>query len=411
MNENIKAFLKKDSSVGVLLMGATLLAMIFANTPLHVLYDFFLETPLEVRLGRHIHIAKPLLLWINDGLMAVFFLLIGLEVKREVLVGQLSSRAQIILPGIAALGGMVVPALVYVLINLGDSTALNGWAIPAATDIAFALGILALLGDRVPSSLKIFLLALAIMDDLGAIVIIALFYSGDLSVTSLILSSICLALLVVLNRLRITKLSPYLWVGIFLWIFVLKSGVHATLAGVALAFAIPLHKKDKPEESPLEDLEHSLAPWVSFLILPVFAFANAGISLSGMGISDLFHPVPLGIMLGLVVGKLVGVYGFSMAAIKMGFAKLPEGAANQHILGVAALCGIGFTMSLFVGGLAFEHTGGDAVAYLSTHRLGILTGSLLAGLAGYFILSMPVKKATVSEVEKVVDKEPPTVQL
>jgi NhaA family Na+:H+ antiporter len=227
----------------------------------------------------------------------------------------------------------------------------------------------------------------------------------------IVLSHICLLILFVFNRLRVESLAPYLWVGAFLWIFVLKSGVHATLAGVALAFAIPLHKKDKPEESPLEDLEHSLAPWVSFMILPVFAFANAGISLSGMEISDLFSPVPLGIMLGLIVGKLVGVYGFSMAAIKMGFAKLPEGAANQHILGVAALCGIGFTMSLFVGGLAFEHTGGDAVAYLSTHRLGILTGSLLAGLAGYFILSMPVRKATVSEVEKVVDKEPPTVKL
>lgn len=411
MNEKLKAFLKKDSSVGVLLMGATLLAMIFANTPLHTIYDFFLETPFEVRLGRHLHISKPLLLWINDGLMAVFFLLIGLEVKREVLVGQLSSRSQLILPGIAALGGMLVPALVYVLINLGDSTALNGWAIPAATDIAFALGILALLGDRVPSSLKIFLLALAIMDDLGAIVIIALFYSGDLSVTMLVLSSLCLVTLVILNRLRVVSLAPYLWVGAFLWIFVLKSGVHATLAGVALAFAIPLHKKDQPEESPLEDLEHSLAPWVSFLILPVFAFANAGISLSGMSVSDLFHPVPLGIILGLIVGKLVGVYGFSLVAIKMGFAKLPEGASYQHLLGVAALCGIGFTMSLFVGGLAFEHTGGDAVTYLSTHRLGILTGSLIAGLAGYFILAMPVRKATVSEAEKVVDKEPPTAQL
>jgi NhaA family Na+:H+ antiporter len=391
-------------------MGATLMAMIFANTPLHTLYDFFLETPFEVRLGRHIHIYKPLLLWINDGLMAVFFLLIGLEVKREVLVGQLSNRSQIILPGIAALGGMVAPALVYILVNLGDSTALNGWAIPAATDIAFALGILALLGDRVPSSLKIFLLALAIMDDLGAIVIIALFYSGDLSVTMLVLSCLCLVALVVLNRLRVEILAPYLWVGIFLWIFVLKSGVHATLAGVALAFVIPLHKKDKPDESPLEDLEHSLAPWVSFFILPVFAFANAGISLSGMGISDLFHSVPLGIMLGLIVGKLVGVYGFSIAAIKMGFAKLPEGAANQHLLGVAALCGVGFTMSLFIGGLAFEHTGGDAVAYLSSHRLGILTGSLLSGLAGYFILSMPVRKAKISEVERVVDKEPPTAE-
>jgi len=411
MTSAFKTFLKKDSAVGVLLMIATGLAMLFANTQLEVLYNYFLDTPIEIRLGRQIHIAKPLLLWINDGLMAIFFLLIGLEVKREVLVGQLSSRAQIALPGIAAIGGMLAPAIIYSIINLGDSTALNGWAIPAATDIAFALGILALAGDRVPTSLKIFLLALAIMDDLGAIIIIALFYSGDLSNSMLMLAALCLVALVILNRMKVMSITPYMWLGALLWIFVLKSGVHATLAGVALAFAIPLKNPKNPDESPLEYLEHDLHPWVSFLILPVFAFANAGISLSGMEISDLFSPVPLGIMLGLIVGKLVGVYGFSMAAIKMGFAKLPEGAANQHILGVAALCGIGFTMSLFVGGLAFEHTGGDAVAYLSTHRLGILTGSLLAGLAGYFILSMPVRKATVSEVEKVVDKEPPTVKL
>ncbi|MDH3809714.1 MAG: Na+/H+ antiporter NhaA, partial [Desulfuromonadales bacterium] len=240
MTDFMKEFLKKDSSVGIILMIATVLAMIFANSPLHFIYDFILDTPLEVRLGRHIHIGKPLLLWINDGLMAVFFFYIGLEVKREVLVGQLSSRAQIVLPGIAALGGMLVPALVYVLINAGNSAALNGWAIPAATDIAFALGILALLGDRVPASLKIFLLALAIMDDLGAIVIIAIFYSGDLSMTMLVLSTICLAILIVFNRLKLENIAPYIWVGVFLWIFVLKSGVHATLAGVALAFLIPL---------------------------------------------------------------------------------------------------------------------------------------------------------------------------
>jgi NhaA family Na+:H+ antiporter len=399
-----KEFIKKESSVGILLMVATALAMLFANSSLRPFYDFFLDTPFEVRLGRNIHIAKPLLLWINDGLMAVFFFLIGLEVKREVLVGQLSSREQIILPSIAAFGGMLCPALVYVLINAGDAAALNGWAIPAATDIAFALGILALLGDRVPSSLKIFLLALAIMDDLGAIVIIAIFYSGDLSVGMLILAAICLVLLVILNRMKVETLAPYLWIGVFLWIFVLKSGVHATLAGVALAFAIPLHSKKKPGYSPLEHFEHELQPWVNYMILPVFAFANAGISMDEMAFGDIFHAVPLGIMLGLVVGKLVGVYGFSAAAIKMGVAKLPDKATSQHLFGVAALCGVGFTMSLFIGGLAFEHVGGDAGSYLTTHRIGILSGSLIAGLAGYLILrtAQPAEEGIITE--KVTEK-------
>jgi NhaA family Na+:H+ antiporter len=409
MTDFMKEFLKKDSSVGIILMIATVLAMIFANSPLHVIYDFILDTPLEVRLGRHIHIGKPLLLWINDGLMAVFFFLIGLEVKREVLVGQLSSRAQIVLPGVAAVGGMIVPAIVYVMLNAGNSAALNGWAIPAATDIAFALGILALLGDRVPSSLKIFLLALAIMDDLGAIVIIAIFYSGDLSMTMLVLSAICLAILIVFNRLKVDNIAPYIWVGVFLWIFVLKSGVHATLAGVALAFLIPLKSKKDPEHSPLEHLEHALHPWVSYLVLPIFAFANAGIPLSGMGLSDLFQPVPLGIMLGLTIGKLIGVYGFSAAAIKMGVAQIPEKANLQHLFGVAALCGVGFTMSLFIGGLAFEHVGGDAATYLTTHRIGILSGSLIAGISGYLILKFaPSRPATIVETVKIVDKEPPT---
>ncbi|MBW2452025.1 MAG: Na+/H+ antiporter NhaA [Deltaproteobacteria bacterium] len=388
MTSAFKEFLKKDSSVGILLMIATGLAMLFANTQLTVFYDYFLDTPIELRLGRHIHIAKPMLLWINDGLMAIFFLLIGLEVKRELLVGQLSSRAQIALPGIAAIGGMLVPAIVYVLINAGDRVALNGWAIPAATDIAFALGVLALAGKRVPSSLKIFLLALAIMDDLGAIVIIALFYSGDLATSSLILAAFCLLALVLMNRLKVMQITPYMWVGALLWIFVLKSGVHATLAGVALALAIPLRNPREPDNSPLEYLEHELHPWVSFLILPVFAFANAGVPFAGMSIGDLFHAVPLGIMLGLVVGKLVGVYGFSVGAIKMGLAEMPEGATNQHLFGVAALCGIGFTMSLFIGGLAFEHTGGDAEAYLLSHRLGILAGSLVAGVIGYLVLRL-----------------------
>lgn len=408
MKTAIKEFLHKESSIGILLMVATVLAMIFANSPLHVVYDFFLETPFEVRLGRQIHIAKPLLLWVNDGLMAIFFLLVGLEVKREVLVGQLSSRAKIILPGVAAVGGMIAPALCYVLINVGDSAALNGWAIPAATDIAFALGVLALLGDRVPSSLKIFLLALAIMDDLGAIVIIALFYSGDLSTNMLVLAHVCLVVLFLLNRFKVTRMAAYITVGVFLWIFVLKSGVHATLAGVALAFAIPLKDPKDENHSPAEHLEHALHPWVSFLILPVFAFANAGIPLAGMGVSDLFAAVPLGIMLGLVVGKLAGVYGFSTLAVKLGFAQMPDGATGRHLFGVAALCGIGFTMSLFIGGLAFEHVGGDAESYMMTHRLGILCGSLIAGLLGYFILLTAPKKIAAASVEvedPVVDVE------
>ena len=404
MIEALKAFLRKESAVGILLMGATVLAMLFANSPLHVVYEYFLETPLEIRLGRGIHIAKPLLLWINDGLMAIFFLLIGLEVKREVLVGQLSSFSRILLPAIAALGGMIMPALFYVLVNYDDAAALNGWAIPAATDIAFALGVLALLGTRAPTSLKIFLLALAIMDDLGAIVIIALFYTSNLSKSMLALAAICLIALFVLNRFRVQSLAPYIIVGNFLWVFVLKSGVHATLAGVALAFAIPLTNPEDKHDSRAEKLEHALLPWVSFLILPVFAFANAGIPLAGMGISDLFHSVPLGIMLGLIVGKLVGVFGFSMGAIKLGFAQMPEGASARHLLGVAALCGIGFTMSLFIGGLAFGNVGGDTQNYLLTHRLGILAGSLVAGGLGYLILKTVPGKETLPDTPDLKDK-------
>lgn len=388
MPDFLDKFFKKESSVGILLMIATVLATGMANSPLHGLYNYFLDTPLEIRLGRQLHIDKPLLLWINDGLMAIFFLLIGLEVKREVLMGQLSSRAQIMLPAAAAVGGMLVPALVYVLINLGNPVALAGWAIPAATDIAFALGILALLGKRVPTSLKIFLLALAIMDDLGAIVIIALFYSADISLSMLSLAAVCVVLLVLLNRLQVARVAPYIWIGMFLWIFVLKSGVHATLAGVTLAFAIPLRTTGDPDHSPLEMLEHDLQPLVNFMILPLFAFANAGIPWAGMGIGDLLHPVPLGITLGLCFGKLVGVFGFSAAAIKMGIARLPHKATWLHMFGVAALCGVGFTMSLFIGGLAFQYTGGDAVAYLTSHRIGILTGSLISGVLGYLILYM-----------------------
>ena len=389
MRDLIKSLVGKEASGGILLIIATLLAMLVANSPLRPWYDDLLKLPIEIRVGA-LEIAKPMLLWINDGLMALFFLLIGLEVKREFLVGQLASREQMALPGLAAAGGMLVPALVYVAVTRNDPLALDGWAIPAATDIAFALGLLALLGYRVPASLKIFLMALAIMDDLGAIVIIALFYSGDLSGSMLLLAFLSILLLVLLNRFRVTAIAPYVTVGVLLWVFVLKSGVHATLAGVVIAFAIPLHGREG-EPSPLEMLEHDLKPWVNYMILPGFAFANAGLSLAGMGVGNLFEPVALGIFLGLVVGKLVGVFGFSWLSIRFGLARLPEQANFSQLFGVSVLCGIGFTMSLFIGGLAFEHTGAD---YFVAYRVGILSGSLVAALLGLTLLHVTTKPAS-----------------
>ena len=378
----MREFLRLESASGLILIAMLVLAMLLANSPLSNWYNALLEIPMSVSVGA-LEIAKPLLLWVNDGLMAVFFLLIGLEVKREIIEGQLSSRSQLILPGLAALGGLVLPALIYVGINRGDANALNGWAIPAATDIAFALGILSLLGQRVPISLKLFLTALAIMDDLAAILIIAIFYSGDLSLTSLLLAAVMLAVLFVLNRLRVVRLGAYVVAGIILWVLVLKSGVHATLAGVALAFAIPFRVESKETPSPLLHLEHMLHPWVAFGIMPIFAFVNAGVPLAGISLSTLLSPVPLGIALGLFVGKQVGVFGFSWLGIKTGLAQLPDNSSWWQLYGTAVLCGIGFTMSLFIGSLAFEHRGLD---YASTARLGILVGSLLSAVAGYAIL-------------------------
>ncbi len=388
--KSLREFLKLESASGIILIFAATLAMLFNNSSLSHIYGLFLETPVEVRVGA-LKIAKPLLLWINDGLMAIFFLLVGLEVKREMLEGQLSSLAQISMPGIAALGGMVVPAFFYVLLNWGDSVALNGWAIPAATDIAFALGIMALLGERVPTGLKLFLLAVAIIDDIGAIVIIAIFYSGDLSLTSFAFAAVALGILVGLNRLRVTRIAPYMVVGVILWICVLKSGVHATLAGVLLAFCIPMKGKPEGEGSPLNHLEHKLHPWVAYMIMPVFAFSNAGVSLSGISFKTLFAPVPLGIALGLLLGKQIGVYGFARLGVRMGLAKLPEDVTWSQFYGMAALCGVGFTMSLFIGSLAFEHGGPD---YGTAVRLGVLTGSILSGIIGFVIL----RKATAREI-------------
>ncbi|MFO3671807.1 Na+/H+ antiporter NhaA [Pseudomonas protegens] len=373
-------FFAMEAASGLLLIAAAILALIINNSPLSWLYNGLLETPVVAQVGA-LKIAKPLLLWINDGLMALFFLLIGLEVKREVLEGQLAKPSQIVLPGAAAIGGMLVPALIYWFLNRDNPPALNGWAIPTATDIAFALGVLALLGKRVPTSLKLFLMTLAIIDDLGAIVIIAIFYSGTLSTLSLMLAGACIAALVAMNRMGVVKLGPYMIIGLILWVCVLKSGVHATLAGVTLAFCIPLRTRNA-EPSPLKVLEHALHPWVSFGILPLFAFANAGLSLSGVTLESFTHHVPMGIAVGLLLGKTIGVFGLTWMAVKTGIAALPSGANWGQVLGVAILCGIGFTMSLFVGSLAFEPGSSE---YAGMDRMGILTGSLFAALIGYAV--------------------------
>ncbi|MDX2495414.1 MAG: Na+/H+ antiporter NhaA [Desulfuromusa sp.] len=376
-------FTKKETSAGVLLIFVTILALVLQNSWLSDVYSSFLHTHVEIRFG-NLQIAKPLLLWVNDGLMAVFFFLIGLEVKREVMEGHLSSMSQIALPGVAAVGGMVVPALVFIAFNQGESFAMKGWAIPTATDIAFALGILSLLGNRVPISLKIFLMALAIIDDLGAIVIIAIFYTSELSTTSIVIASVALVALFVLNRLGFAKKAAYILLGIVLWVSVLKSGVHATLAGVALAFMIPLSstRADGTTFSLSKEMEHDLHLWVAFIILPIFAFVNAGVDLRGISIAEMFTPVPMGIMLGLFVGKQVGVFGFSWLAIKAGIAKLPEGGNWKQLYGVSILTGIGFTMSLFVDTLAYN----DTQIYHFADKLAVLIGSFLSGIMGYFVL-------------------------
>ncbi|MDV9032035.1 Na+/H+ antiporter NhaA [Pseudomonas sp. RAC1] len=381
MRSLINRFLQLESASGLLLITAAVIALIVNNSSLSHWYVSFLDVPVAVQIS-DLHIAKPLLLWINDGLMALFFLLIGLEVKREVFQGQLSKPSQIILPATAAVGGMLVPALIYWFINRDNPATLAGWAIPTATDIAFALGVLALLGKRVPVSLKLFLMTLAIIDDLGAIIIIALFYSGALSSLALSLAGACLLALLGMNRLGIKRLAPYLIVGLVLWVCVLKSGIHATLAGVMLAMFIPLRGHDDKTASPLITLEHALHPWVAYAILPLFAFANAGVSLVGVTAQSFIHSVPLGVAIGLVLGKTVGVFGLTWVAIKLRLASLPAGANWGQVFGVAILCGIGFTMSLFVGSLAFPS---GVSEYAGEDRMGILTGSFFAALIGYAV--------------------------
>ena len=386
----VATFLKMESAGGILLIFAAALAIVMANSPFEGYYQLLLSTPLEIRLGPG-EIAKPLLLWINDGLMAVFFFLVGLELKRELIEGELSDKRNIILPGIGAIGCMLIPALVYLYFNHHDPIAVQGWAIPAATDIAFALGILTLLGSRVPTSLKIFLTSLAIFDDIGAIVIIALFYTSKISVMALVTAALCTLLLAIFNYRGVISKSPYLLVGLVMWVATLKSGVHATLAGVVLAMFIPLSCKSDESISPLKNLEHDLHSVVAFFVLPVFAFANAGISLTGVGVEDFLHDVPIGILLGLFVGKQVGIFGLCWLSIKLKLTQLPAQMNWWNLYGVAVLCGIGFTMSLFVGSLAFEETG---VNLLFDERLGIIAGSLLSGIVGFVVLHKSLPSQT-----------------
>jgi len=383
IEHKIEEFIHKESSAGIMLMFVTFAAMVLKNSFLAAAYDAFLLTPVEIRFGV-LHIGKPLLLWINDGLMAVFFLLVGLEVKQEILQGHLSSLRQVALPGIAAAGGMAVPALVYLLFNWNDPLAMRGWAIPTATDIAFSLGILSLVGKKVPVSLKIFLMALAIIDDIGAIIVIALFYTVEISTVSISVACAALIVLLCMNLGNVCRRGAYILVGVVLWVSVLKSGVHATLAGVALAFMIPLEGTDRQGrlQTPAKSLEDDLHVWVAFMILPLFAFVNAGIHLQQISLPEMLAPVPMGIMLGLFAGKQLGVFGFSWLAIRSGLAAMPEGADWSQLYGVALLTGIGFTMSLFIDGLAFV----DGGMFSSADRLAIIVGSLLAGVAGYLVL-------------------------
>ena len=390
---SIKEFLKLEASGGLLLMATAAWALVVANTPLQILYTWYLNIPISIQVGDLI-IAKPALLWINDGLMAVFFLLVGLELKREFVEGELSSMSTLAMPAAAAVGGLVVPALMYSYITWDHGVMLNGWAIPTATDIAFALGVLTLLGDRVPASLKIFLLSLAILDDIGAIIMIALLYTTNLSVLSLAIAALAIITLIVMNRLRVTHIAAYLVVGLVLWTSVLKSGVHATLAGVALGFLIPINVENEDGEPLAKKLEHELHPWVIYFVLPVFAFANAGVSLAGITWDVFMHPVTLGIALGLMIGKPAGVFFMTWLMCQLRIIKLPDGVTWWQIYGVAVLCGVGFTMSLFIGTLAFDEAG---ISYSPNDRLGVIIGSTLCAIWGYCVLwwALPAKETEI----------------
>jgi NhaA family Na+:H+ antiporter len=389
IDSTFQKFFKLEAAGGILLLIAAVAAMALKNSPYGYIYGSFLDTPGVIQVGA-LEIAKPLLLWVNDGLMAVFFFMIGMEVKREIMVGELSELSQVALPAIGGVGGIAVPAGIYYLITAGDPVALQGWAIPTATDIAFALGILAMVGPRVPVALKLFLMTLAIIDDLGAIIIIALFYTSELSLASLSVAAGAIIWLSIMKIRKVQTAAPYIAVGVILWVAVLKSGVHATLAGVILGFFIPLTAVDPDGErhSPLDQLIHELHPIVAFGILPLFAFANAGVNLEGMSVNDLLTGVPLAIVLGLFIGKQVGVFGLAWMSIKLGLAKMPSGTNWGQLYGVAILCGVGFTMSLFIGSLAFEGTG---LGNTRPDRLGIIVGSLASGLLGFIVLKLSTR--------------------
>jgi NhaA family Na+:H+ antiporter len=390
----LREFLKLESAGGILLVGATVVALVLANIPYAAeRYDWFLGLHLTITLGG-LGVDKPLLLWINDALMVLFFMLVGLELKREMMEGQLSQLDQVVMPALAAIGGLVVPAAIFWWINQDFVSQKNGWAIPTATDIAFALAVLGLMGSRVPVSLKIFLTTIAIVDDIAAIVIIAIFYTYDLSTLSLLLAGLGIIALAVLNRMRVMRLAPYMLVGLFIWFCVLKSGVHATLAGVVVAAFIPLRADD--EHSPARHLEHTLHPWIAFAVLPIFAFANAGVPLLGMSKDQLSNGVPMGIILGLFVGKQVGVFGMIALARLLRLAQLPPGTTWGQIYGVAILCGVGFTMSLFIGTLAFEHGNFDMLAGV---KMGVLIGSFLSAAWGLAVLHFCLPKQRQGRVE------------
>ncbi|HEM6841316.1 TPA: Na+/H+ antiporter NhaA [Providencia stuartii] len=386
MTAIIRKFLRLEAAGGLLLIIAAIVALIMANSPAQGLYQQFLDIPISVKISS-LELDKPLILWINDFLMAIFFLVVGLEVKRELLEGSLAGKDKAIFPAVAALGGMLAPALIYLLFNGADDITRQGWAIPAATDIAFALGVMALLGKRVPTELKVFLLALAIIDDLGVIVIIAFFYTSSLSLVALGLAALCVALLVIMNWRRVENTAAYLVIGLILWVCILKSGVHATLAGGIVGFLIPLHGTNNTK--PSEELEHVLHPWVAYMILPIFAFANSGVQLNGVTFDGLMSTLPLGVAAGLLFGKPLGIFLFSWVSVKLGFAKLPESINLRQVFAVSVLCGIGFTMSIFITGLAFD---GLDDSYSTYSRLGILLGSTLAAFLGYFLLKVVLPK-------------------
>jgi Na+:H+ antiporter, NhaA family len=375
----LKKFHNLEAASGILLVLASAVALVAANSPLDHVYSALLNTKAEIRVSEF-SIAKPLTLWINDGLMAVFFLLIGLEIKREFIEGELSSRRKRLLPAIAAAGGMLMPAGIYAILNAGSPGTLEGWAIPSATDVAFSLGVLSFLSGRVPASLGVLLTAIAIFDDLGAIIIIAVFYTPNLSIVSLSFAAIALIMLWMLNALGVRKIAPYVVVGAFLWVCVLKSGVHATLAGVALAASIPV-STDSHGRSPLKQMEEWLQDWVAFGVLPMFGFANAGVSFAGIGWKELLDPITLGIAIGLFVGKQIGVFSAILLSVRLGIARLPEGASWKQVYGMSILCGIGFTMSLFIGSLAWQHSDNDSLV-----RIGVLAGSIASAVAGYIVL-------------------------